>query len=120
MIDFIGIELIEFHDLTLKSISIQNEPSFNLVMEVDLWDEEIGDYIQRTLIFGELEHIKTDSISIEQKSDLEINSFDYYMKGNLFFGEMIILTGFGKASFTIKFSCRSVEIKERKSIDVKR
>lgn len=115
MIDFIGLELIQFHDVPLKSISIQNELSHKLILEIMLWDENMDDYVHNTLIFGELNHISPERISIEENSELEIYSFDYRIENLLFFGKLTCLTGFGNPSFEIDFSCKTVEIKEIKT-----
>jgi hypothetical protein len=111
MIDFIGLDLIEFHDVPLKSISIRNEISSDLVLEIMLWDEDIDDYVCNTLIFGGLSRIKPKIILTKGIYNLEIYSFDYYLENELFCGKLICLAGHGKPSLNIEFTCRTVEIK---------
>lgn len=110
MIDFIGLELIEFHDVPVESICIENSPSFRLVVEFSFWDEDLDDYSNKTIIFDQLESITPDTLFVENNPDLEINSFDYHLKGEVFYGKMIYLTGTGKPSIDVEFSCRSVKI----------
>lgn len=111
MIDFIGIDLIEFHDVPVKNIDIQTGPSAELKIDIMLWDEEINDNVINKLIFGQLNYIKPERIVTEENSELEIYSFDYYLEGELFYGKMICLNGTGKPSLQIEFACRTVEIK---------
>ena len=110
MIDFISLELIEFHDVPIKSINIKHKPFSELEIEIMLWDEDINEYVHNKLIFGKLNHIKPKKISVENNADLEIYSFDYYLESDFFYGKMICLTGFGKPSLDIEFKCKSVEI----------
>lgn len=61
MIDFIGLELIQFHDLPLNSIRIHSEPEAKLEIEISVYDEERSEYQ------ANLETIKkspADSISL--------------------------------------------------------
>ncbi len=109
-IDFIGLEMITFHDLPLKNLSIQLEPFPKVEMNVSEYDEEIEDYIERTIIFKELAHLNPQTLKIEDYKDVEITAFDYRLEGELFVGKIVGLTGFGKPSFEIDLSCRTVEI----------
>lgn len=110
MIDFINLELIEFHDVVLKCINIQKESPSKLLLEIMLWEEDKEDHLKKTLVFSELNHIEPEIILINANSELEIYSFNYFMKDNLFYGKLIVLTGFGKPSIEIDFSCRTVEV----------
>ena len=111
-IDFIGLEIITFHDLPLNKLSIELEPSPELVIDISEFDEEINGYIEKRIIFGNIESINPKSDSFKDYSDSEIYSFDYFLKGSLFYGKMICLKGFGKPTIEIEFSCRSVTINE--------
>ena len=72
MIDFIELELIVFHDIPVKNLNIINGVSKNLVLEMFLYDEDIQDYIDKTIIFGEINHINPENIYIENFNELEI------------------------------------------------
>ena len=114
MIDFVGLELIGFHDLPMTNLVVSFEPRPKLEVRVLLREGGSDDYVETTLVFGELEHINPEVITIEDYTDAEIYSFDYHLQGDFFFGKMIYLLGFGKPSFEIDFSCKTVEIIETK------
>lgn len=109
-IDFIGLELIVFHDLPLNNMIIEGDPASTLSVDVSEFDEETEGYIEKKLIFGEIEKMHPQAITVEDFSDAEIYSFDYYLKDGLLHGTMMCLFGIGKPSFEIEFSCKSVEI----------
>jgi hypothetical protein len=111
-IDFIAIDIITFHDLPIKRLSIEygTHPKFEI--DISVFDNGTNDFSDKTIIFGELINICfSESFSI-YLSDCEIYSFDYFLKGDLFFGKMILLQGIGEASCEIEFSCRSVIVVE--------
>ena len=111
MIDFIGLELIEFHDIPIRRMSIVDQPAKKLIIEFDLFDDNREGYIQKILIFDKLENISTDNIGVEDYTKIEINSFEYYMKGDLFYGNINLLTGYGQPDLNIDLSCRVVKLR---------
>jgi hypothetical protein len=111
-IDFIGIELITFHDLPLNRLYIEYGPHPKFEIDISECDNATNEYADKTIIFGELVHICISELSSINLSDCEIHSFDYFLKGDLFFGKIILLQGIGEASCEIEFSCRSVVIKD--------
>ncbi len=112
-IDFIGLEMITFHDLPLNKMTIHLEPEPKMVIEISEYDDDINQYIEREIIFGELKSINLEKVPFDGYDETEIYSFDYFLTGPLFNGKMTCLTGFGKPSHEIQFSCGSVIIKER-------
>ena len=65
-IDFIGLEIITFHDIPLNNMEIHFEPTPKLEMKVSEYDEEIDSYIEKTIIFKELEHLNPQTITIKE------------------------------------------------------
>ena len=114
MIDFFGLDIIEFHDLPVEGIYIKNGITTDLVIEICEWDDDSGDYLNKTLFFKDLKAINPDNILLEGNDELEIYSFDYHMNNGLFHGKMIISTGFAKPDVEFEFSCREVDVKEVK------
>lgn len=112
MIDFIGLEIIEFHDVSIRAMYIEKALPTDFIIEIELWDEEIKSYTIKRIVFGGVNNIASDIFEINVNIDLEITSFDYYMKGEFFFGKMLFLCGFGKLSMNIEFSCQSVVVEE--------
>lgn len=117
MIDFVGIDLIEFHGIPIDKMAITEGSPLRLEVDIKIIEEGNDDYVNKTLVFGELEHLNPQIIPIEDYSDTEIFSFDYYLNDGLFFGKMTCLTGFANPSFEVDFSCRTVEINNTKSDD---
>jgi len=112
MIDFIGLEIIEFHDVSIRAIYIEKALPIDFIIEIELWDEEINNYIIKRMVFGGINNISSEIFDIDVNIDLEITSFDYYLKGEFFFGKMLFLCGFGKTSVNIEFACKSVVVEE--------
>lgn len=110
MIDFIGLDLLELHDAPVKNINIQLEPLAQLFIEVEIWEEDLNEYSHTELHFKQLSHIYPEKVEIENNSELEIHGFEYHLKDGEFIGKMTFLTGVGKPSLDIQFSCRAVEI----------
>lgn len=111
MIDFIGLELIEFHDLPLKGIEVKSDPEPKLEIEISVYDEKTSDYQDQTLVFGALVHLIPKTIPFEDYSDAEIYSFNYHLEAEVFRGKMTCLQGFGKPDLELNFSCKKVAIK---------
>lgn len=111
-IDFIGLELITFHDMPLLRLSIEYGTLPKFEIDISECDNTTNKYSDKRIIFGELVHISISELSSLNLSDCEIYSFDYFLKGDLLFGKMILLQGFGEASCEVEFSCRSVIINQ--------
>jgi hypothetical protein len=111
-IDFIGLELITFHDMPLLRLSIEygTHPKFEI--DISEFDNSTNEYSAKRIIFGELVNICISELSSINLSDCEIYSFDYFLQGDLLCGKMILLQGFGEASCEVEFSCRSVIVDE--------
>jgi hypothetical protein len=109
-IDFIGLELIVFHDLPLHSLSVEYGEHPKLEIAVAEFDDSTDTYKDKRIVFGALKHIIMNELSSQNFSDYEIYSFDYHLIGDLFFGKMIILQGFGEANIQLEFSCGTVII----------
>lgn len=116
MIDLASIDLIIFHDIHVKSIRIQTDPSFKLILEIFLYDEKLSTYFLRRLTFGKLNYLNIGNLKITTECELEIYSFDYNTEGDLFLGEIVLLSGFGSPSFQIDFSCRTVYVGKPKGL----
>lgn len=112
MIDLIGLELIQFHDLPLNSIRVYSESEAKLEIEISVYHEELSEYQAMTLMFGQLDHLNPPEISIENFKEAEIYSFDYHLKGEIFHGNLSCLLGFGKPSLELDFTCKKVELIE--------
>ena len=110
MIDLKELEIIEFHDVSVNRISLINE-SKDLILEIELFDENRNDFVNKTLFFGRLNHISPKNIYVNNYSELEISSFEYYLQDEQFFGKLNMLKGFGKPDLIIDFSCETVELK---------
>lgn len=102
--------MITFHDMPLNNLAIQLEPLSKVEMKVSEYDEDTQEYVERTIIFKDLEKLNPQTLTIENFTDAEIYSFEYRLEGELFEGKLICLTGIGKPSFEIELSCRTVEI----------
>ena len=111
-IDFIGLELIVFHDLPLLSLSMEYGEHPKLEMVVAEFDDSTNSYKDKKIIFGALKHINMSELSSQNFSGFEVYSFDYYLVGDLFIGKMIILQGFGEARIQLDFSCGTVMINQ--------
>jgi len=112
-IDFVGLEIITFHDMPLNMMEIEFESTPKMEIDISEFDEDLNEHVGKRITFGELESINPKSVPFHDYSNTEIYSFDYYLKGTVFYGKIICLTGFGKPSFEIEFSCRTVTINER-------
>lgn len=112
MIDFSGLELIQFHDLPLNSIRVHSGPEAKLEIEISVFNEALSEYQATTLIFGDLTQLNPPELSIENFEEAEIYSFDYHLNGELFHGKLSCLLGFGKPSLELDFACKKVAIIE--------
>ncbi|KAA3637998.1 MAG: hypothetical protein DWQ02_05765 [Bacteroidetes bacterium] len=110
MIDFIGIELIIFHDLPVQSINLNSKDKFELELIVTPYNEETASYDLIKLSFADFQHLNIGKIEMIKDSELEITSFDYYMKDELFHGKMILSMGYAKPVFNIDFACKRVYV----------
>ncbi|WNJ17890.1 hypothetical protein [Pontibacter sp. G13] len=110
--DFIGLEMIIFHDLPLKKMTIQLESAPKLIIEISEYDDTLNEYIEKEITFEELETITPEKVPFDHYHETEIYSFDYFLTGTLFHGKMVCLEGPGKPHHEIEFSCKSVTIKE--------
>ena len=113
MIDFIGLEIIEFHDLPLKNLEIIEQPVKSLKLEALDYDDSMECYWETTIVFEDLQLIEPEIIPIDDYSDAEIFSFDYELSGGFFCGKLKCLLGFGKPDFDLEFTCREVKISQK-------
>jgi hypothetical protein len=112
MIDFVGLDLIVFHDLPIEKIEIKESPSLELRIEIAVYSEELDDYENSELIFRDIIELEPNEIDFEYDYEFEIYGFDYYLKDDIFFGTIVTLLGFGKPSVVFKIACKTVEVKK--------
>ncbi len=110
MIDFIGIEMIIFHDLPVENIKLNSKDKFELALTVTPYNEETASYDLIKLSFADFQHLNIGKIEIIKGSELEITSFDYHMQDDLFHGKMMLSLGHAKPVFIIDFACKRVEV----------
>lgn len=110
MIDFIGIDLISFHDLPVKNIKFSSEDTFELALEVTPYNEETSTYDLIKICFADFQHLNIGKLEIDKDSSLEITSFDYHIQNDLLFGKMVLLLGHSKPSLVIDFAFKRVEV----------
>lgn len=112
MIDFVGLDLIVFHDLPVEHLKITWEPLPKFEIRILEFKEEQNGYKPVTLCFENLIQLKLDSLELSNKPELEITSFDYQIRGGNLRGRMVFLTGFSNPALNLEYTCSSVSIRE--------
>ena len=107
---------IWFHDMPVDSIEIRTNPETQLILKLFyLKKDKIGlqdkGYTKLEIIFNQIQHLTTDALELNSKSDFELFSFDYEFEES-FKCKLMFLTGFGGPSLTIELACNSIEINE--------
>jgi hypothetical protein len=88
-----AIETIEWHDLPIKSISIEEKL---IRLEVMLYNETSEEYDANVLEFSDFETIELSingSLDPKTLDELEVADFDYKIEGELISGKLQILPG---------------------------
>lgn len=102
------LDSISFLDLEVNNLNINFSYSF-FCLDFELYNEQIKDYEKWTIEFQNLTEFKSDMLSLNTDSDVEITRFDYRLK-ELFEGKMTFLLGSGQPSFYLTFKCEKIKL----------
>jgi len=75
---------------------------------VESYNDETQEYDLSKLLFKEFDFLNLSDASFHHDSSIEITSFDYSIKDGSLVEKLIFLCGFGKPTFHIKFSCKTL------------
>lgn len=107
---------IDFHDIPVEKIFYKTELSTDFVVGFLLYSENKKDYDSWTISFIDIKTLKSDSLELNNESELEINSFDYEFN-ELFKCKIIFLLGFSQPTFEVELECKKIVLIQTK-IDV--
>ena len=102
---------IEFHDLPVLGFRLQLEVPFGLSFDFATYNEQDKNYDLWTLNFTDVKEFSQDGITIGPDSGFEIYSFEY-KQAEFFEATLLLLTGFGRPSATIRLKSTSFELKK--------
>jgi len=104
------LDQIDWHDIPIEKIDFSTNKVVKFTVKAFLFNETKQDYDKIILEFIDIINLTTDKIVLSNKSDFEINSFDYVKKEN-FECKLILLCGFSEPSLTISLVCKNINLK---------